>query len=186
MANLHRVCFAHVGRVGRAIGSRRFAERCSPHLQRFALGATTAAVLAVSLAPTSTADATANLRSRVDSSHGAAGCAPYEPDPVLEELAQRNTAETDTYLGHTARLAPFENTLNKPLMDLLRDKDYNASKAYLLVGYGHNEADSINALLLQGAEYLPDCTYTKYGVNALTNDSQGYVLTAVILATPSP
>jgi hypothetical protein len=183
MATLHRVCFVG-SHVGSTVGPGRFSRRCSQRRQRFALGAIMIAVLAVSLAPTSAADATANLSSQADSSHRAAGCPSYEPDPVLDQLAQRNTAETDSYLGHTARFAPFENTLNKPLMPLLRDMGYSASKAYLLVGYGHNEADSIYALLLQGAEYLPDCTYTKYGVNTLTNDSQGYVLTAVILATP--
>lgn len=183
MATLYRVCFVGSG-VGRTVGPGRFARRCSQRLQRFAVGVTTTAFLTVSLAPTSAADATANLRSRVDSSHGAAGCSHYQSDPVLDELAQRNTAETDSYLVHTARFAPFENTLNKPLMELLRDMGYKASKAYLLVGDGHNEADSIYALLLQGAEYLPDCTYTKYGVNALRDDSHGYVLTAVILATP--
>jgi hypothetical protein len=183
MATLYRVCFVRP-RGGRPVGSRRLGRRCSQRMQRFAAGMTIIAVLAISLAPTSAADATANLRSRVDSTHGAAGCPSYQSDPVLDELAQRNTAETSSYLSHTARFAPFENTLNKPLMELLRDTGYNASKAYLLVGYGHNEADSIYALLLQGAEYLPDCAYTKYGVNALSNDSHRYVLTAVILATP--
>jgi hypothetical protein len=181
MITAYRVCFEH---PGKAVGQRRFKQRCSRQLQRFAVGVTTTAVLAISLAPMSAADATGNLRSRVDSTHAAAGCPPYQTDPVLDELAQRNTAENDSYLLHTARVAPFENELNKQLMDLLRDKGYNASKAHLLVGYGHREADSIYALLLQGTDYLPDCTYSKYGVNALRNDSHGYVLTAVILATP--
>lgn len=157
---------------------------CAAHGRRIAAGIVGVAVLAVSAAPSVVADATATLRSRVDTSHGAAGCRRYQPDPVLDEVAQRNTAETEAYLTHTARVAPFENSLNKPLMQILHEMNYDANKGYLLVGYGRNEADSMRALLLQGTEYLPDCSYTKYGVNALAGDSQKYVLTAVVLAAP--
>lgn len=140
------------------------------------------AVMAVVLSPASLADETADLRSRVDSIHRSAGCPSYQTDPVLEELARRNTAENEAYLMHVARIAPFENTLNIPLMQILRERGYSAKKAHLLVGFGHNEANSIRALTLQGAEYLPECSYTKYGVHSLVNDDQGHVLTAVIIA----
>ena len=157
---------------------------CAARRRCLTVGLIATAVLAVSGAPSSVADATASLKSRVDTGHGAAGCPPYQPDRVLDEVAQRNTAETEAYLTHTARVAPFENSLNKQLMQILHEMGYNATKGYLLVGYGRDEADSIHALLLQGTEYLPDCAYTKYGVNALSSDSQKHVLTAVVLATP--
>jgi hypothetical protein len=83
----------------------------------------------------------------------------------------------------------------------MRESGYSAAKARLLIGYGDyrtggtgdNEAKAIRGTVLEGLgfEALPDCTYTKYGVSAINDDSsQGwpstaprtYTVTAVVLA----
>lgn len=162
----------------------RVARPCSLLCRRVAAGLAATVSLAILFAPMSTADVTADLRSRVTSTRAAHGCPPLQSDPVLDELTVRNTAETEAYMLHVARHAPFENRLNKPLMQILQEIGYDSDRAFLLSGYGTNEADSITGLVLQGAEHFPDCAYTKYGAHALRNDREGYVLTAVILATP--
>jgi hypothetical protein len=95
---------------------------------------------------------------------------------VLNDVAQRATGETQSYIAHTARFEPFEDP-----MPVLHDLGYNAGKAKLLVGYGDIEAKAVHGAVLQGWQAIPDCSYTKYGINLLDNDD-GYVLAAVILA----
>ena len=118
------------------------------------------AVLAVSLAPTSVADATANLRSQVDAARG--GCPPLQSDPVLNDVAQRANGETQSYIEHTARFEPFEDP-----MPVLRDLGYKAGKAKLIPGYADIEAKATRGVIVHGWQAIPDCTYTKYGVNVL-------------------
>lgn len=178
------------GELLATLRSVRFA--CPPlagrgDLLRVALIITTAAVLAIALAPTSAADTTANLKSAVDSTRAASGCPPLESDPVLNDVALRNTSETDTYLLHVSRDEPFESEERIPkrttlLATILRDVGYNASKSKLLVGYGHVEADAISGALLQGWDSIPDCAYTKYGVSAIDNADPQQTVTAVVLA----
>ena len=136
------------------------------------------AVVAVSLAPASAADATADLRSQVDAARG--GCPPLQSDPVLDDVAQRANGETQSYIDHTARFEPFEDP-----MPVLHDLGYKAGKAKLIPGYADIEAKAIHGVIVHGWQAIPDCSYTKYGVNILENP-QGmhgaYVLAALVLA----
>jgi hypothetical protein len=105
----------------------------------------------------------------------------------------------DDYVRHTARFLP--TTSDSDLLRVMRESGYNTAKAKLLAGYGDyrtggtgdNEAKAIKGTVLEGLgfEALPDCTYTKYGVSAINDDSsQGwpstaprtYTVTAVVLA----
>jgi hypothetical protein len=149
------------------------------HMKAFFWSAIITAVLAILLAPTSAADATANLRSGVDAARG--GCPPLQSDPVLDDVARRANGETQSYIEHTARFEPFEDP-----MPVLHDLGYNASKAKLVPGYGDIEAKAIHGVIVQGWNAIPDCTYTKYGVNVLANPEGmhgGYVLAALVLAS---
>jgi hypothetical protein len=179
MARQHGERFSRHHLIGSADerGRKSRASRRWQRLLRIALNVTTAAILATALAPPSGADPTASLKSGVDAARGAAGCPPFQPDPVLDEVAQRANRETDSYLLHTARFTPFEDP-----MPVLRDLGYNTSKAKMLLGYGDVDAKAIRGLVIEGFAALPDCTYTKYGMDALSNDDDGYVLTSLVLA----
>jgi len=65
---------------------------------------------------------------------------------------------------------------------MLHELGYNAGKAKLLAGYGDIAAKAIHGILLQGWAAIPDCTYTKYGVDVLDNTGEGYALAAMVLA----
>ncbi|MEB3034044.1 hypothetical protein [[Mycobacterium] nativiensis] len=70
--------------------------------------------------------------------------------------------------------------------------DYAAGKAKLLVGYGDSvprrsapptrEGKAILGVVTEGYEFIPDCTYTKFGASAIENRSEGYVLAVSVLA----
>ncbi|WP_156174099.1 hypothetical protein [Mycobacterium nebraskense] len=99
---------------------------------------------------------------------------------MLNEVAQRANGETQSYIEHTARFEPFEDP-----MPVLRDLGYKAGKAKLIPGYGDIEAKAIRGVIVHGWQAIPDCTYTKYGVNVLDNPEGmhgGYVLAALVLA----
>ncbi|WP_319449705.1 MULTISPECIES: hypothetical protein [unclassified Mycobacterium] len=150
-------------------------------MKQVTLGIAAGAVLATWVAPTAAADATTALKSEVDSARAAAGCPPLQSDPILDGVAQRANSETDSNILHTARFIPFEDP-----MPVLRDLGYNTSKAKMLVGYGDVEAKANRGVVVEGYAAIPDCSYTKYGVNALSDGDgdQGYVLAAVVLAGP--
>ncbi|MEX3645160.1 MULTISPECIES: hypothetical protein [Mycolicibacterium] len=70
-------------------------------------------------------------------------------------------------------------------MPILRDLGYSAGKARLVPGYGDSEDKAIHGVVIHGWEAIPDCTYTRFGVDVLDNPegSRGrYVLAALILA----
>jgi hypothetical protein len=139
------------------------------------LAAALIALLAISLAPASVADSTADLQSQVDRSRGR--CPPMRSDPVLTGVAQRANGETRSYIEHTARFIPFVDP-----MPVLHELGYNAGKAKLVAGYGDSDAKAIHGLMLQAWDAVPDCTYTRYGVNVVDNADGGYALAALILA----
>jgi hypothetical protein len=154
------------------------ARTVGEYVKALFLSALIGLALTVWLAPTSAADATANLRSQIDATRGE--CSPLQSDPTLDGVAQRANDETRAYIEHTARFEPFEDAL-----PALRDIGYKAGKAKLIPGYGDIEDKAIRGVLVQGWETIPDCTYTKYGVNVLDNPEGmhgGYVLAALILA----
>jgi hypothetical protein len=96
---------------------------------------------------------------------------------VLYGVAQRADHETRSYIEHTARFEPFEDA-----MPILRDLGYNASKAKLVAAYGDTQAKAIHGVAVLGWEAIPDCTYTKYGLDVDGNADSGYTVAALILA----
>jgi hypothetical protein len=138
-------------------------------------GAALAVVAAVALAPMTLADNVDDLKTQVDATRG--GCPPLQPDTVLDGVAQRANAETKSYIEHTARFVPFEDP-----MPVLRELGYPAGKAKLIPGYGDEQSKAIHGVTVQGWQAIPDCSYTKYGLNVFTNADGGYVLAALVLA----
>ncbi|WP_111510848.1 hypothetical protein [Mycobacterium kyogaense] len=126
-------------------------------------------------APSAAADATASLRTQVDALRGT--CPPFQLDPVLNDLALRANTETTAYKEHTARFIPFEDPL-----PVLHEMGYQAGKAKLHVGYGDSADKAILGVTIFGWETLPDCTYTRYGLNVMDHADRGYVLAALVLA----
>jgi hypothetical protein len=144
--------------------------------------------LALAAAPRSHADPTGKLKSAVDSARGNS-CPALQSDPVLNQLAQRTNLSTDSYIGFTTRSQP----LGYPKADLLpalHQLGYNANKSKLLSGYGDPEiegygdvsAKATYGAVLQGYEAIPDCAYSKIGVDLFLNPSKGYALATVVLA----
>jgi len=133
------------------------------------------------LAPSASADSTADLRSAVAAKRG--GCPALQSDPVLEGLAQRANLETQNYANHTARFQPMEDP-----MPTLRQLSYPAAKAKLLAGFAstHQFADApqkaIYGATLFGWDTIPDCSYTRYGADVVTDNNTGNTMAAVVLA----
>lgn len=146
----------------------------------FKIAAVAAVMICVAVAapPKSAADATGNLQAQVDAARR--GCPALQLDPVLTGVAQRANGETQSNIEHTARSLPFEDPT-----PVVRDLGYPAGKAKLLTGYGGDEAKAIHGAVLFGWEAIPDCSYTKYGVNVIDGSvggSGGYWLAAIVLA----
>jgi hypothetical protein len=139
------------------------------------------ALTAMALAPSSLADPTADLRSAVAAKRG--GCPALQSDPVLDRVAQRANLETQTYADHTARFQPMEDP-----MPMLHQLSYPAGKAKLLSGFANTdhfvdaEAKAIYSATLFGWETIPDCTYTRYGADVVTNTNTGNTTAAIVLA----
>jgi hypothetical protein len=83
---------------------------------------------------------------------------------------------TSGYINHRTAAIPFTDP-----MPALKTIGYTGSEALLLSGYGTDDADAIDGLLLEGRESIPNCSYTQYGVSA-TRDDGGFTLTSVVLA----
>jgi len=136
---------------------------------------------AMLLAPWSSADSTAELRSAVAAKRG--GCPALRSDPVLESVAQRANLETQNYANHTARFQPMEDP-----MPTLHQLGYPAHKAKLLAGFAdtHQFADApqraIYGAALFGWDTIPDCSYTRYGADVVTDTKTGKTTAAVVLA----
>ena len=136
---------------------------------------------ATMLAPSSSADPTADLRSAVEAKRN--GCPALQSDPVLDQVAQRANLETQNYADHTARFQPMEDP-----MPMLRQLSYPAGKAKLLSGFANAEhfvdaeSKAIYGATLFGWETIPDCTYTRYGADVVTNTNTGNTTAAIVLA----
>jgi hypothetical protein len=176
-------------------------------VKRVALSITATAALAISFAPTSAADPTAHLKAEIDAARSESGCPPLQLDPVLNGVSLRVAHEMDDYVRHSSSFLPTGGE-GPPVVEasggvlrVMREAGYSTAKAKLLEGYGDyrtggtgdNEAKAIKGTVLQGLgfEVLPDCTYTKYGISAINDDSsQGwpstpprtYAVTAVVMA----
>lgn len=158
-----------------AFHSDYFLCRTAAELLLFNMIWVVATVLAISVAPPSSADSTAELASQVTASRG--GCAPLRSDPVLNDVASRANNETHAYIEHTARFVPFEDP-----MPVLRGLGYQAGKAKLLAGYGDSDARAIHGVTVQGWQAIPDCSFTRYGANVFDDPNGGYALAALVLA----
>jgi hypothetical protein len=130
---------------------------------------------AVPLASSAAADATTDLKSAVDGARG--GCPVLQQDSTLDAVAARANSETNAYIQHTAKFVPFEDAL-----PVLRDLGYPAAKAKLLAGYGDAASKAVRGVVSQGFLAIPDCGYSKYGVNTFQNPDGSYSLAAVVLA----
>lgn len=133
-----------------------------------------AIVVSVALAPAAAADDVGDLKAQVDAGRG--GCPPLQPDPTLDGVAQRANDQTQSYIEHTARFIPFEDP-----MPVLHDLGYPAAKAKLIPGYGDAAVKAIHGVTVAGWQAIPDCSYTKYGLNMLTGADGAYVLAALVL-----
>jgi hypothetical protein len=106
-----------------------------------------------------------------------------QSDPVLDSVAQRANLETEAYAGHTARFQPIEDP-----MPMLRQLSYPAGKAKLLAGFGDAaqfadpQQKAVYGATLFGWDTIPDCSYTRYGADSLTDPKTGNVFTVIVLA----
>jgi hypothetical protein len=150
---------------------------------RWRLGAATTVtvVTAMVFAPLASSDDTADLRSAVAAKRGS--CAALQPDPLLDQVAQNASLQTQKYANHTARFQPMTDP-----MPMLRQLSYPAGKAILLSGFAnvHDFEDApqraIYSATLFGWDTIPDCTYTRYGADLTTDANTGITTTAVVLA----
>lgn len=136
-----------------------------------------ASVLLLASTVAAHADDTENLRSAVNQVRAGTSCGAYRADPIAEQVADKVNNSTQKYLDHTATEVPITDPM--PGLKIL---GYPGTRATLLQGASRDEAESIKALILQGYEKLPDCSYTDIGVSTQVNSTTGYVLTAVVLA----
>ncbi|OMC36733.1 hypothetical protein A5740_00205 [Mycobacterium sp. GA-1841] len=148
---------------------------------RVSLAAAMTLAVAMTFAPAAAADPTADLRSAVAAKRG--GCPALQSDPVLEGVAQRANLETQNYANRTARFQPMEDP-----MPMLRQLSYPAGKAKLLAGFASTqkfadaEQKAIYGATLFGWDTIPDCTYTRYGADVLTDANTGNTTAAIVLA----
>ncbi len=147
--------------------------------QRISWVIATMTVLAIGFAPApaARADATENLRSAVTQARGATSCGGLRPDPIADQVAAKINQSTQDYMEHRATQTPLYDPLTG-----LKILGYGGSKAGLLQGASLSDADSIKALILQGYNKIPDCTFTDIGANMQQNERTGYWLTVVVLA----
>jgi hypothetical protein len=123
------------------------------------------------------ADQTANLRSAVQQARAGTSCGALRTDSIAEQVAARVNRSTVDYMNHTATDVPISDPL--PGLKIL---GYGGSHATLVQGASRDEAESIKSLILLGYDKIPNCAYTDFGVDTRTDESTGYVLTAVVLA----
>lgn len=139
------------------------------------------ALTAVAPAPAASADTTADLRSAVSARRGS--CPALQLDPVLDQVAQTANLQTQKYVNHAARFEPMTDP-----MPVLRQLAYPAGKAKLFFGFAdvHKFVDApqkaIYGVTLFGSQDIPDCTYTRYGADVLSDPNTGKTTTAVLLA----
>jgi hypothetical protein len=136
------------------------------------------ALATLGAAPAS-ADQQSSLGQAVVAARSASACAPLQPEPLVERVAQMANRSTGDYIAHRSAAVPFTNPL--PVLSTI---GYSGSKGLLLSGYGATEAAALHALMLQWQGLKPDCSYTQFGASTWHDDA-GYDLASVVLATPT-
>lgn len=154
------------------LGQRR---SCRPWVAMSA--ALTLTSVSVLLPVPAQATGTDTLRSAVDQARAGTSCGPLTPNPIVEEVAAKINQSTQDYLNHEAHQIPTTEPLSG-----LKILGYPGSKGALIQGANRDDALAITALLLQGYDKIPDCSYTDVGVDMRWNQASGYALTAVVLA----
>jgi hypothetical protein len=150
-------------------------------IRRATAAATLTVVTALAFAPLAASDDTADLKSAVAAKRGS--CPALQPDPVLDQVAQNASLQTQKYASHTARFQPMTDP-----MPMLRQLSYPAGKAKLLSGFAdvHDVEDApqraIYGATLFGWDSIPDCSFTRFGADLTTDANTGITTTAVVLA----
>ena len=157
-------------------GRRCLSDRC-----RSLLAAVTAMVSAASttvvLSAPALADVTESLRSAVVQERAASSCGPLTANPLVEQAAYTMNKSTNDYLDHVATNAPITDPL--PGLKIL---GYPGNKAIALQSGTHTQETAIKALILQGFDKIPDCSFTDFGLDVQRNGTSGYELMVVVLA----
>lgn len=153
--------------------SREAARRWRP--VGICFGATALTLISVATAPWAAADTDDTLRAAVVGVRPSS-CPPLQSEPVIDQAAVEINETTDRWINFAARAVPATDAV-----PLLQDLGYPVSKAKILSGAAHSSADSIKAMLLQGFNVLPDCSYTHFGVGSMYNAKKDVVLVTVVL-----
>lgn len=136
----------------------------------------TIAIVGLASAPPAAADTVDKLRAAVAAARGAS-CGPLRDDPIVAQAANEINESNDVWLDQESRAVPVPEA-----QPLLKDLGYPGSRSTILYGAGKNEVDSIKALLLQGYLKIPDCSYSDVGASVLQGNSDGWILSTVVLA----
>lgn len=151
---------------------RRYGRRMA-----VATGTFIVAAAGIARAPVAAADWAAELSNSVVTARSNSSCGPLRLDPTVQQAAIFAVRSSDNYISHNARSIPVSDPL-----PILKDYGSTATKAKLLQGAGKTPADAIKFILISGYNVIPDCAYTSYGGATARNKSDGYFLTAVVLA----
>lgn len=159
---------------------RSIPDRRSGHPRRYRAGRAVVTTFALIVtgwgwAPAAAADS-GTLGAAVTAARPAS-CPPLKANPIIQEAAAGINRDNDLWLDHASRTEPELDAQPR-----LHDLGFPATKSVILHGAAKNEADSIKALLLQGWNKIPDCSFTDFGVNVSRGNSAGWILTAAVLA----
>ncbi|MDQ2637792.1 MAG: hypothetical protein M3Y83_13030 [Actinomycetota bacterium] len=143
------------------------------------------AIASLSNAPFAAADPSDKLRAAVSAMRGTS-CGALQSNPIVEQAADQFGQADDEWIERRTRAVPVEIAVAAgappDAIPLLTDLGYETGKAAVVYGAAATEADSIQALLLQGYAKIPDCSYTVFGASTLHNSSKDLILTTVVLA----
>lgn len=150
-----------------------------PDCRPWALACAVATIfpIGIALAPGAVADSTETLRSAIVQARAGTSCGPLKSNPIVDQAAAKINQSTQDYLNHTANQIPITDPV--PGLKIL---GYPGGHATAIQGAAQSGAISIKALLLQGFDKIPNCSYRDFGVNMQRNEASGYELTVAVLA----
>ncbi|TDZ44033.1 hypothetical protein CCUG63695_04025 [Mycobacteroides franklinii] len=136
-------------------------------------------LVSVLFAPPAVADRALVVEQAVSSARSAAQCGPLRYNPTVERAADIVNRSTYAFLNHTAENVPADEPHPTAIA---KDLGIAGSKVTSLQGAGHNEADALKGVLLEGRDDIPDCSYTEFGSSLLYEEQSGFTLIVVVLA----
>ncbi|CPS04365.1 Uncharacterised protein [Mycobacteroides abscessus subsp. massiliense] len=136
-------------------------------------------LVSVLFAPEAVADRAPVVEQAVSSARSAAPCGPLQYNPTVERAADIVNRSTYAFLNHTAENVPADEPHPTAIA---KDLGIAGSKITSLQGAGHNEADALKGMLLEGRNDIPDCSYTEFGSSLLYEEQSGFTLIVVVLA----